>query len=165
MAEALARGTERIDGKPVCLDSDGDGICDADERILGTNPFLMDSDGDGYPDGLELALGSDPLDPKSIPDIRPPGYFVTGALSIQNVIPIAMLTPRRQGATNAKKRLDQQQEATSLQALSPPSSDPVLLTFFMAGMLHAQSFPSGSTGADGNLIACWCQQAIACQLW
>ena len=102
IAAALARGAERINGKPVCLDSDGDGICDDDELIIGTNPYLADSDGDGYPDGLELALGSDPLDPKSIPDIRPPGYLVTRPVSIQNIIPIARLTPRRQGVINAR---------------------------------------------------------------
>ena len=31
-------------------------------------------------------------------------------------------------------------------------SVPVLLTFCIPAMLHAQSFPSGSTGADGDLI-------------
>ena len=97
--ETLARGAQRVDGKPVCLDSDGDGICDADELLLGTNPYLADSDGDGYPDGLELALGSDPLDPKSIPDIRPPGYFATPPVSLQTIIPVAILT-RKQARRN-----------------------------------------------------------------
>jgi hypothetical protein len=101
LAEALARGARRIDGKPVCLDSDGDGLCDDDELIIGTSPFLADSDGDGYPDGLEVALGSDPLDPKSIPESRPPGYFATPPVSIQNMIPVADLPPRRQGAIYA----------------------------------------------------------------
>ena len=102
VTEALARGAERKDGKPVCLDSDGDGICDVDELIIGTNPYLADTDGDGYPDGLELMLGSDPLNPKSTPDIRPPGYYVTPSISIQNTNPFARLTPRRQGAISAK---------------------------------------------------------------
>jgi len=33
-----------------------------------------------------------------------------------------------------------------------PLSGPVLLAFCVAAVLHAQSFPSGSTGADGDLI-------------
>jgi len=102
LADALARGAQAGNGRPVCTDSDGDGLCDSDELIIGTNPFLADTDGDGYPDGLELSLGSDPLDPRSIPNIRPPGYYQTPPVSILKTIPIARLTPRRQGAINAK---------------------------------------------------------------
>jgi hypothetical protein len=35
------------------VDSDGDGVPDQLERILGLDPELEDSDGDGTPDGLE----------------------------------------------------------------------------------------------------------------
>lgn len=49
-------------------DTDKDGLPDARERILGTNPNKADTDGDGYSDGEEvLKYGSDPLDPKSTP--------------------------------------------------------------------------------------------------
>ena len=41
------------------LDTDGDGVLNADEAILGTSPTLADSDGDGTVDGLDCA----PLDP------------------------------------------------------------------------------------------------------
>jgi len=81
------------------LDSDKDGISDADEAILGTDPFiadtdgdglldgaevntygtdpsLADTDGDGFSDGAEVAYGSDPLNAASI---------------IGNVIPVAGL--------------------------------------------------------------------------
>ncbi len=50
---------------PVCQvltkDTDGDGICDAFEAQLGTDPNVADSDGDGVPDGAELQQGRDPL--------------------------------------------------------------------------------------------------------
>jgi hypothetical protein len=46
-------------------DSDGDGLSDADELTLGTDPLRVDSDGDGWGDRLEDATrrqGFDPLD-------------------------------------------------------------------------------------------------------
>jgi len=42
-------------------DADGDGLADALEMVLGTNPNLPDTDSDGLDDGDELALGTDPL--------------------------------------------------------------------------------------------------------
>ncbi len=43
-------------------DVDGDGILDAAELLLGTDPAWDDTDGDGLPDGYELWNGLDPLD-------------------------------------------------------------------------------------------------------
>lgn len=42
------------------LDSDGDGLTDAEEEALGTDPSLADSDGDGVEDGEEVQQGTDP---------------------------------------------------------------------------------------------------------
>lgn len=36
------------------LDSDGDGLGDADEKKFGTDPFNSDTDGDGIPDNLDI---------------------------------------------------------------------------------------------------------------
>jgi hypothetical protein len=47
-------------------DTDGDGLFDAEEERLGTDPTADDTDGDGYRDGDELDEGSDPLDPASV---------------------------------------------------------------------------------------------------
>jgi hypothetical protein len=50
------------------IDSDSDGLSDADEiNIYSTDPLNADTDGDGAVDGLEVAYGSDPLDALSIP--------------------------------------------------------------------------------------------------
>lgn len=47
-------------------DSDGDGLTDSEEAILGTNPNNPDSDGDGLTDGQEVNVhGTDPLDSDS----------------------------------------------------------------------------------------------------
>ena len=47
------------------LDSDEDGLTDADEIELGTDPMLKDTDADTYWDGWEVTEGTDPLDPGS----------------------------------------------------------------------------------------------------
>jgi len=46
-------------------DSDGDGITDADEAILGSDPQRQDTDGDGVLDGQERADGTKLLDASS----------------------------------------------------------------------------------------------------
>lgn len=53
-------------------DQDGDGLSDAEEAALGTDPTLADSDGDGYWDGWEQAAGSDPLDALATPALTLP---------------------------------------------------------------------------------------------
>jgi hypothetical protein len=43
-------------------DGDGDGLSDADEAWMGTDPGVVDSDGDGRSDGDEIYVdGTDPL--------------------------------------------------------------------------------------------------------
>lgn len=43
------------------LDSDNDGLTDAEEKIYGTDPHNPDTDGDGYLDGAEVKAGYNPL--------------------------------------------------------------------------------------------------------
>ena len=50
------------------LDTDGDGVPDADEQQNGTDPNDPDSDDDGLNDGDEQRYGSDPKDPDSDDD-------------------------------------------------------------------------------------------------
>jgi hypothetical protein len=44
----------------VTYDQDGDGLTDAKEAELGTDPNNADSDGDGLADGVEVELGTSP---------------------------------------------------------------------------------------------------------
>ncbi len=48
---------------PTTLDSDNDGLSDAEENLYGTDPKNPDTDGDGYSDGVEIESGYDPLKP------------------------------------------------------------------------------------------------------
>jgi len=50
------------------VDTDFDGLTDAAEANLGTDPSNRDTDGDKIPDLIEVRLGSDPLEPNAMPD-------------------------------------------------------------------------------------------------
>ena len=64
------------------VDSDNDGLSDADEAVYGSDPTLPDTDGDYIPDGLEVDLGSSPTDPTD-GDISP---YVTGLFSPSSIL-------------------------------------------------------------------------------
>lgn len=52
---------------PPSVDTDNDGLTDAEEAVLGTNPNVADTDGGGAEDGFEVDNGTDPLDPSDDP--------------------------------------------------------------------------------------------------
>jgi P pilus assembly chaperone PapD len=55
------------DASDANKDTDGDGISNATEIQIGTNPCDPDTDGDGYSDGVEIRAGTDPLNANSKP--------------------------------------------------------------------------------------------------
>ncbi|MEZ4317583.1 MAG: hypothetical protein R3F61_08760 [Myxococcota bacterium] len=59
-AEEKALGTD-----PANPDTDGDGLVDGAEVARSTDPLAPDTDGDGYTDRDEVHEGTDPLDPES----------------------------------------------------------------------------------------------------
>jgi hypothetical protein len=64
----LAAGTNPlIADSGAALDTDSDGLLDADEATFGTDLGIADSDGDGWLDGAEVSIGTDPLDAGSFP--------------------------------------------------------------------------------------------------
>jgi hypothetical protein len=65
-------------GDACDADDDDDGLDDAEELLLGTNPIVADTDGDGFADGAEVAAGTDPTDPDSFPASGPVSVPVLG---------------------------------------------------------------------------------------
>ena len=72
----VAAGSDRLGGANVSVheslgvetrapeetaDADGDGLIDAFEAEIGTDPTVADTDGDGLDDAAEVAAGTDPL--------------------------------------------------------------------------------------------------------
>ena len=59
------------------LDTDGDGLTNATEISLGTNPNLIDSDSDGLPDGWEVSRNLDPTSNSTafIEEMNSFGYY------------------------------------------------------------------------------------------
>lgn len=56
---------------PRLVDSEGDGLSDWEEvSIFGTNPLKADTDGDGYPDGEEVQNGYNPKGPGKLLDFE-----------------------------------------------------------------------------------------------
>ena len=56
---------------PANPDTDGDGLFDGAEVTAATDPALADSDGDGFGDNAEVVNGSDPNDAASVPPGEP----------------------------------------------------------------------------------------------
>ena len=72
-------------------DMDGDGLLDAEEAAIGTDPLNPDTDGDGFDDGEEvLVMGTDPLDP-TVPVPEP----ATGLMLIAGAALMSLLYRRR----------------------------------------------------------------------
>ncbi len=62
----------------AATDSDSDGLTNAGELALSTDPAKSDTDGDGFSDGDETVSGTDPNDPSSMPPQA--DVYVNGAL-------------------------------------------------------------------------------------
>jgi hypothetical protein len=90
----------------VCdADDDGDGLSDAQEAALGTNPLLADTDGDGFDDGIEVAAGTDPLDPDSFPQgAAVPSLALAGRAFLAGLLAAAALRALRRAGPRSSAR-------------------------------------------------------------
>jgi len=97
-------GGPRPDGGPPPVDTDGDGIDDETEAMLGTDPMDPDSDDDGLTDGEEVELGTDPLDPDTDGDGVPDGEEVF--LGTDPTVPDAACADESADATLRSRPVD-----------------------------------------------------------
>ncbi len=63
-------------------DRDGDGLTDAAEQVIGTNPSQRDTDGDGIGDGAEIAAGTNPSDGQPL-GLGPMALRDTGGIAVK----------------------------------------------------------------------------------
>jgi len=63
----------------IDIDTDDDGLCDAAELNLGTDPYVADSDRDGVGDGQEGVNGTDPLVPDGDVMVPLPAFSIETA--------------------------------------------------------------------------------------
>ena len=100
-AEELARGTDPLDP-----DTDDDGLLDGDEVARGTDPLDRDTDDDGLSDGEEVAAGTDPLDSDTDDDGVADGWDPDLVADIVRALPDWMFHSPRDHRTALLSRLD-----------------------------------------------------------
>ncbi|MCK6546010.1 VWA domain-containing protein [Myxococcota bacterium] len=63
------RTTTIADCDDPSIDTDGDGLRDCEEKVLGSDRTLFDSDADGFPDAVELRMGTNPIANDTLEDL------------------------------------------------------------------------------------------------
>ena len=121
-------------------DTDGDGLTNATEISLGTNPNLVDTDGDGFPDGWEVSRNLDPTINSSdfISNINGYGYYSTEQIS--DIRPGSTMIEVQNGQATLSMEVEQSDDleiwtsggTTNLQIPIDPNSDAKFFRFKMA---------------------------------
>ena len=134
-------------------DSDGDGLTNIQEYILGTDPHNGDTDGDGLPDGQEMTIGTNPLAADTDGDGLPDGWERSHGLNPLSATD-AVLDPDGDGRTNTEEFAAGSDPADFYNGQTP------LLAILSgnnqagaAGAFNAQPFVVTASTADGTPLA------------
>ena len=137
------------------LDSDGDGVCDQAELLLGTDPFNPcdlgdegdeDSDGDGSCDALEILIGSDPMNPCDPLGIDTDGDgFCDLQEELMGTNPFNACSPSNTDQ-DGDGYCDNEEDAMGSDATDPCSPDGT--DSDLDGLCDSQEFASGSDPND-----------------
>ena len=117
--DGLSDQTEKLIGtNPFKADTDGDGLSDATEVSLGTNPLVADSDADGVTDGMEVRYGGDPLSSAGGPFDHTP----TPAWTMQGAYEARMAAAQAATAAAQPAQASPAGQAQIVQTPQPPQS-------------------------------------------
>jgi len=79
------------DDDPEDVDSDGDGLTDVEEAVIGTDPHNWDTDGGGQGDGSEYRAGLNPLDPADDRAIEGAGGCSVSGWPARHGLPLVLI--------------------------------------------------------------------------
>lgn len=79
------------ESRPLTQDSDGDGLTDHEEAILGTDLYSADTDRDGVSDLQEILLGTDPTSPDTDGDGIIDGNELHNGAKLDSLKPVQQL--------------------------------------------------------------------------
>jgi len=148
-------------------DSDGDGLTDAQEQIIGTNPLKPDTDGDGLSDGEEVFIyGTDPRRADTSGDGLNDGTAVAmgidpvyGILTISTPTPTATpdetptITPTFTNTPDPTPTTEVTETPTATPTLTPSATETPTLTPTPSATPTETATPT-ATPVPNPLIAC-----------
>ena len=121
----FAAAQEKNTSQNIFLDSDQDGLSDAEEKTYGTDPHKADTDGDGYSDGVEVKSGYNPLRPAPGDRIIPEPIKATISNNQDSVKKVNLTSQLAKKITDLANNIDPNTQTISLDEIKTIAQDSV----------------------------------------